>query len=308
MGRFPLHQGPIWLRSANVTKSQVGRRVERLDCDHNREVQRLKPEEEWARQLIERALNVPVVQNDDGSKDGMHDLEIQYFDRLAAAVEVVAAADQASIELWKLVNSDGRWTEPELRGGWMAALLPTARARDLRHRLPSLLREFEADGIRSVEPRSGRRKSRVDERVAQLGIAHLHQSGTDFPGSIYFTIELPLERSGGFVADTGDALAVWAGEYLSGDRCSDVRRKLASSGASERHAFVLVPGFAEANFAVTDLLMRESAPLPQVEPLLPAEITHFWAVSTWRTGSGMRWASGDGWSRFGKTDEGGASD
>ena len=36
----------------------------------------LRPEEGWARLAMSRALGVPVVQYDDGSRNGMHDLQI----------------------------------------------------------------------------------------------------------------------------------------------------------------------------------------------------------------------------------------
>ena len=52
------------------------------------------------------ALGVEVVQHDDGSRDGMHDLDILRADRRDAA-EVTAAADAESIQLWKLVTDRG---------------------------------------------------------------------------------------------------------------------------------------------------------------------------------------------------------
>jgi len=102
------------------------------------------------------------------------------------------------------------------------------------------------------------------------------------------------------VAETGDPLAEWLGDYLSSDRLRDVRGKLASALAQEKHAFVILPGFAEAPFVVIDLLMRPSAPLPTLPPELPPEITHVWATSTWVSGVGMRWSPDIGWQSFDK--------
>lgn len=133
-----------------------------------------------------------------------------------------------------------------------------------------------------------------------LGVVWMHRSGTDFPGSIYPTLALPAERTGGFVADTGDALAVWVSEFLDGDRRRDVRNKLARSEAHERHAFLILPALATAEFGVVDLLMRDGAPLPNEAPALPNEVTHVWAMSTWSSGQGMRWSPTDGWSFFDK--------
>jgi transcriptional regulator with XRE-family HTH domain len=68
----------------------------------------LRPEEEWARDIISQTLSVPVEQNDDNSQDGMHDLWILHPDRPAAAVEITAAADSESIQLSKLMNTKER--------------------------------------------------------------------------------------------------------------------------------------------------------------------------------------------------------
>ena len=80
-----------------------------------------------------------------------------------------------------------------------------------------------------------------------------------------------------------------------------MREKLARSGATERHAFIYLPGFTSAPFSASDLLMRNGAPLPAVPPSLPVEVTDVWAVSTWSTGDGFRWSSDGGWMRFAKT-------
>ena len=68
----------------------------------------LKPEEEWARDVISLTLSLPVEQHDDNSSNRMHDLWIRHGDGPPAAVEVTAAADEESIKLWKLVKS-GCW-------------------------------------------------------------------------------------------------------------------------------------------------------------------------------------------------------
>lgn len=261
----------------------------------------LRPEEEWARMMVGRCLEADVVQHDDGSIEGMHDLDIVYSDGSTAAAEVTAAADGDSIALWNLMNSSGRWVEPELRGGWMITLLPSARAKRIRLELPALLRQLERSGVGEVRAAASWRPAEgLLATLRDLDIVRMHQSGTDFPGSIYVTLELPIERTGGFVADNGDALANWIGEFLHDDARADVRRKLWTAGTTERHAFVILPGFATAEFAVVDVLMRDDCGLPTVDPSLPDEITHVWAVSTWRSGMGMRWSPDAGWTYFDK--------
>ncbi len=53
-----------------------------------------------------------------------------------------------------------------------------------------------------------------DEVGRQLGIVSAFQSGSCFRGSIYLTVDLPVDRSGGMVAETGDAVARWIGPFL----------------------------------------------------------------------------------------------
>ncbi|MEN3272641.1 MAG: hypothetical protein V7636_1402, partial [Actinomycetota bacterium] len=245
-------------------------------------------------------LDVEVIQHDDGSVDSMHDLDIRHRDGRVAAVEVTADVDPEATVLWNLMNGGGRWVEPELAGGWMVELELRARAKRIRSELPGLLRQLEKGGVSEVSIRRSRSSS--DERVehaSSLGIRRLHQSGTDFPGIIYVTLNLPLERSGGFVADDSDALARWVGGFLAVER-PDVCTKLAISDRDERHAFVLVSGFSTATFAVTDVLFRVDSPLPSLDPALPEGITDVWIVSTWVAGRGFRWSCSSGWSHFDK--------
>ena len=263
----------------------------------------LRPEEEWARRMMTHALGVPVLQHDDGSLVRMHDLDVVY-DGESAAVEVTSAADGESIALWNLMNGrNERWVVDELQGGWMVSLEPSARAKRLKAELPRLLGELEASDLTELRPRRASVRGHLAEMARELGVASAGQSGTDFPGSIYITIKLPTERAGGFVADTGDALAIWVAEFLNAPKRRDVLDKLAGSGSSARHAFIILPGFAEAPFGVTDLLMRDGAPLPLVGPQLPEEVTHVWLVSGWASGRGFRWCRASGWDFFDKLQE-----
>jgi hypothetical protein len=258
----------------------------------------LRPEEEWARAVMQRSLGVPVEEHDDGSLPGMHDLNIMYADEPPAAAEVTSAADPDATALWKLVNSGGRRIEPNLDGGWMAVLDLSARGRRVLAELPGILRDLESRGVSHVLSDEGRSRTADQQLAHDLGIKNLRQSGTNFRGSIYFTLEPPPARTSGVVPDDGGPLAVWLGDFLREPRRSDNLDKLDRSGSAERHMFVLVPGFAEAPFAVADLLMRDNAPLPITAPNLPSEVTHVWAASRWASGSGMRWDPAGGWSNF----------
>ena len=261
----------------------------------------LRGEEEWARQLIARQLGVPVEQHDDGSRPGMHDLDIVHDDR-RAAVEVTGAVDQAATELWRVAYRDGRWVEPSLVGGWSVHVDPSAPRRQgqtLRRDLPVLLGLFERAG--AVAFPTAETVARFEPLAQALGVVSANQGGTDYPGSIYVTPEVPAERRAGFAQGTGDALAEWVGVFLRADARADVLAKLARSGFDERHVFIVVgtePGLA---FSVVDHLIRNDAPTPTVAPDLPVEVTDAWVASVWDAGRGFRWSPGGGWQTFDKT-------
>ena len=201
--------------------------------------------------------------------------------------------------LWKLLNEHAeRWIEPDLVGGWMVSLFVSARAKRIRRDLPRLLRALESQCIRELRPEYSQQTEAALAR--DLGIASLYQGGTDYPGSIYTTLVLTPERSGGMVPSSGDVLARWVSDFLHREDTEDVRGKLLRSGADERHAVLILPGFATVDFPVIDLLMRDEAPLPSTPPNLPAGVTHVWVMSTWSSGHGVRWSPDAGWSSFDK--------
>ena len=229
----------------------------------------------------------------------MYDLDIVYPDRPVAALEITAAADSDSIELWRVMNDGERWCAENLEGGWSVTVDPTARGKFLREDLPELLRRLEGAGMREFR-RGHRHPEELERAAARLKVVSAFQGETEFPGSIYPTIELPPERSGGFVGESGDPLADWLGEFLQDDRRARVRSKLARSGATETHAFVVALGFSPAPFSVTDLLIRDDPPLPRIDPRLPREIGEVWAASSWTAGRVFRWSERFGWQTFDK--------
>lgn len=260
-------------------------------------------EEQWAAAVIAAALDGATVdQYDDGSQPGMYDLDVTYQDGRRAAVEVTAAADAASIELWNIVNGKpGRWIEPSFRGGWMVALEPTARAKRIRSELPGFLRRLEERSVPEVRVEGWRRNvSPLEVEAKSLGIADAHQGGSDYPGSIYLTIQEPDERVGHIIDVTGSDVPTWTGSFLAATKQADVLAKLARSGLEERHAFILLPGFTTAPRGVVDMLMIEDDSTPDGAPSLPPEVTHVWLVSLWNLGRGLRWSPDQGWQRFDK--------
>jgi hypothetical protein len=257
----------------------------------------LSDEEVWARDCVRAALpGSTVKQHDDGSEPGMYDLTITYPDGGIGAIEVTAAADAQQLELWKLIKRRGRpWIEPSLAGGWLVQIQPSARA-NLLKKLPDLLSRLERVGQRFVRGRNG--ADQLSTLAGELRIIEARQSPTDRPGSIYIMPPQRLEQMGGSSPVNGDRLFAWLSTWIPDPSRTDNLRKLARSGAADRHLFVLVPGFNEAPFAVNDLLITPNMPLPTIPPVLPPEITHVWTASTWDSGDGFRWSPEAGWTRF----------
>jgi hypothetical protein len=230
----------------------------------------------------------------------MHDLNILYPRGSPGAVEVTGAIDEASTELWNVAYRDGRWEEPGLAGGWHVYVDPTRRSREsrLRRDLPVFLRQLEKAQVREYHEGIA---PGVESLARRLGVVRARQGGTDFPGSIYVSPELPAEQWVGYASGTADAVATWVSNFLHDDKRADLRQKLASSGADERHAFVIVGTLPGVPFAITDLLMRDDAPLPSESPQLPPEVTAVWVASAWAAGHGLRWsAATSGWRTFAK--------
>lgn len=257
----------------------------------------MRGEERWVAACIEAALpGVTAVQHDDGSRPSLYDLDLVRGDVAFAACEVTAAADAESIELWNLINgSDERWIEDDLSGGWLVAVTPRCQAKRLTKELPGLLREIEKHS-------AGPMYAAVAERLVALDVASANRGGTDFPGSIYVTLQRDAQRTGGMVATAGNGLVYWFDDWIREPAQKHNLEKLRAAERSEHHLFVLFPGFTTAPFSASDVLMRPDGPLPDVAPNLPMGITDVWFMSMWAAGDLFHF--GDGcWSRASKVFE-----
>lgn len=80
-----------------------------------------RPEEAFARKLVEGALGVPLPLRDGNSSPGLYDYDILYPDRPSGALEVVRWADPVQIQSgkeWQRHVSEG-CSAPTLRLSWM---------------------------------------------------------------------------------------------------------------------------------------------------------------------------------------------
>lgn len=211
-------------------------------------VVKLRGDESWAASCLEAALpDAEVRQYDDNSAAGMHDLDLVQCEMVFGACEVTAAANGQLIGLWNEVNGGkGRHIEPGLQGGWTLALEPACRRKKLMVGLRSFLENLEARQI--TEAGWYGAPPDVEEIMEALGIDHVWQSPkTSYPGSVYFTIDLPSSMSGGMVPDTGDHLCQWLESWIFDSAQAHKKvEKLRRSSAPEKHLFVILPGFSEA--------------------------------------------------------------
>jgi len=194
----------------------------------------MRGEEQWVGACIEAALaGVKVEQHDDGSRPSMYDLDLMRGGEPFGACEVTAAADAESIELWNIINGgDERWIAPNLLGGWMVTVTPRCRAKRLMRELPRILRTMER-----VE--AGPEREDAIERLFGLEIAH--RSGTDFPGSIYVTLQRSSELIGGAVESTGRGLVTWLDEWIREPAQEHNLEKFAFGSASRAASVRPVP-------------------------------------------------------------------
>ena len=186
-----------------------------------------------------------------------------------------------------------------MAGGWIIRVSAPQVPRHFDKQLPGLLLTLEQTG--QVAIRGDKSSSDpLTARAGDLGILEASQWQTAHPGSIYVMPEGSSGGTAGFTTSVGDPLAVWLGPWVADPKRSDNLRKLANAGTAQGHLFILVPGFSLAPDPVVQLLIEPGAPLPQIAPTLPPEVTHIWTMSTWDSGDGFRWSVDDGWKRFTK--------
>ncbi len=235
--------------------------------------------EGMAARVVARLTGGRVVLQDDGSKPAMPDIRIDYEDKPAAYVEAVVDIEPSyaamEAEIWKpapLMPADRFW-QVNVSG--------RSKLKDLRRDLPRILASLHGP----PGPQEARQFARLGVTVTGPGMPRPGESGA---------IQLMPEGIYGPALLTWEPFLDWINAFLASGRAADVRRKLAATGAAERHAFVgasfTTPG--PAYFA----LRQEGWPeLPGDNPALPPEITHLWAWSVPGIGRCLAWFPDTGW-------------
>jgi hypothetical protein len=248
--------------------------------------------ENWARQIVEKALNLPTVINDDGSAPSMYDLRIGLPHAPQIAIECFRSVDEASMETWNTGPARGP-LHLSLQNNWIVEVSTKARIKKFKLHIEPILQELENRGIYNllVDHHLKWQDATLFGKLASLDVTHA--VCYELPGT--GKVELGLPGIGGAVDEQGRAVPDWISDLLRDQKYEDVLRKLGRSGALERHAFVF-GGFAGAPFEVEGYLARDINHAPTQSPDLPRPVTGVWIIS--EAGQrGLRW-DGNTWLFF----------
>lgn len=233
---------------------------------------RIRPEEERARQAVERELGRPVVINDDGSAPGMYDLRVGPAEAPEIAIECIRAVDPIYAETWNVGPARKPWGLA-IRGNWLVMIQPGTRVKRLQAPLERLLKELESRGVYEVRTQGllqWRDPALFDELVA-FGVSYASCYEPEGKGKVHLT----MPGTGGTVDDEGSEVPRWIGQFLRDPIRHDVLRKLERSGAPERQVFVWATFFG-VPWPVESYLTGALSRVPAEAPDLPPPVTGVW--------------------------------
>jgi hypothetical protein len=98
--------------------------------------------ENWARQIVEKELNVPTVINDDGSVPSMYDLRIGPAHAPQVAIECFQSVDEAFTETWNVGPARGP-LHLSLKNNWIVEVSSKARIKKFKQHIEPILQDLE---------------------------------------------------------------------------------------------------------------------------------------------------------------------
>lgn len=246
--------------------------------------------EDWARRIVQNALNREVRIHDDNSQPSMYDLRIGPVDAPEVAIECVGAVDRTYTETWNVGPAKGSFTLP-VAGNWTVEISPTARIkRTVMPRLPQFLTELERRGLDAISYNHW--LPPIDQPMLNvmdsIGIIHASRYSAPYSGKVYLT----MPGTGGCVDHTGSKLPEWLGDFLRDPAQADVLSKLQRAGTRNCHAFVFAT-FQGVPWNVESYLTGSLTALPDEPPDLPPPVTEAWVVSSFGD-KGLHW-NGNVW-------------
>jgi hypothetical protein len=243
--------------------------------------------------IIARYTGASVVIQDDGSQDRMPDIRIDYPDRFSAYVEVVSDIDRSYAALVRRVaDPRSNWTSRNLSYAWVLTVSTDCRVDALEPRVIELVAALEASGL---GPASGilDLSTPLTHPVAELhdmGVVDARSHGA-VKGELG-SIRLVAEGIESPYSTNWQLVGAWIEDMLASPDLDDVRKKLAATGAEERHVFLGVT-FSSPGEVFFALQRGKGLPLPTT---LPSEITHLWLMrATSPGGRCLHWTPNEGW-------------
>ena len=253
--------------------------------------------EAMAARVVARLTGERVILQDDGSRNSMPDICIEYADHPPGYVEVSADIDPKYAEIYSLLMKKQNqlpyvWPDPRLHRAWQVTISGSTRLDRLEGELVDLLAQLESAGetfehVRRSETLVSNPNPSV-VRLLELGIVMLG-SGPANEG----VIRLYTDGIRGPAILSWDPVLDWIRTKLSSPELHDVRRKLSETGAAERHVF-LGPTYSSPSHVFFSLSLEETS-LPQEVPMLPPELTHLWMMTTPSAGRSIAWFPDRGW-------------
>lgn len=231
-----------------------------------------------------------MLLHDDGSRPRMYDLRIGDVAAPEVAIECIGAVDPLRTATWNVGPGRGSF-KLEVEGDWHIVLRPDAVVKRVRARLPTLLQDCIEAGVEGYVPADGFLQVRSPALHRRLSTLKIDAIGRYDPG--VGRIYLGMTGYGGAVDPTGREVPGWIGQFLRADDRRDVLVKLTTSGAEQRHVFVIV-SFGGAPWLVESYLGTQTELLPQEPPDLPAPVDAVWIL---HGSKGLRW-DGTGWRFF----------
>ncbi len=229
----------------------------------------MRPSERVAKDVIEAVLQGTTMQFRPDQGDGSHDFNLLRGTTVFGAVEVTSAADQPRKSLIASM-ADGRkggYDVPaaKCRSSWLVELLPDASVNRVRRDIDEYLAAVESDRLTGFTESDVSRYPSVERVVRELRV----DSAWPWPSRHPRVIRINPPTDSGWL-DSGDVRTAVETEALKDDN----RRKLAKSGAAERHLFVyLDPTSSAARVALVNNRVPNGA------PAIPEEVTHVWAAT-----------------------------
>jgi hypothetical protein len=248
-----------------------------------------RPEEQFAFETVRRVLRVEVEEYDIGKRQSAVDALLHYPDGRTAALEVssIGPEDEARISNVLARPHEYRRAVGGLKRSWIVSVPSSFHPRDLPL-LDQVIARCDQQGITDVR--------HAGEQVVEWVRQGLNAFATTDASVEPPVIWVVLNGLWGFTDRGASTLPAELDDLLTQNKTMQSKiAKLAASGLTERHLFLLVRPSA-LSFPVYDALSLDR-PLPEGAPELPGGLSQVWLLTNWKPGGVVRAIAGSGWDR-----------